>query len=110
MVAELVALEEAARRAIRLEDIDPGAGELLSAFSNRLLSTVGGASVREQEAKAWLKAASALTASPAEAESARLQATAQSPVATGSFCTCVPLARCPYTDFAPSGCTSPCVP
>ena len=37
-------------------------------MSNRLLSTMGGASIREEEAKVWLKAASALTASPAEAE------------------------------------------
>ena len=89
VVPELAAIEEAARRAIRLEDIDVGTGEFLSAMSNRLLSTVGGAAVREEEAKVWLKAASALTASPAEVESARVRAIAQSPVATGSFRTFV---------------------
>ena len=66
-------------------------------MSNRLLSTVGGASIREAEAKVWLKAASALTASPAEAEFARTRAIAQSPVATGHFCACVSASPSPLT-------------
>ena len=82
---ELRSIGEAVRHAIRLEDIDVRTGNFLSSASDRLLSTVGSVLVREAEGKAWLKAASSLTASLADAESTLAQAIAQSPVGTGSF-------------------------
>ena len=100
MVQDLLALEEAARRAIRLDDIDTRAGEFLVAFSNRLLSTVDGSVVHEKEAKEWLKAASVLTSSPDEAESARVRAVAQSPVGTGSFRTFAATMRLVFAKFS----------
>ena len=82
---ELQALRDAAHGAVRLDDLDERAGEFLSAVSNRLLSTVAGEPIRAKEGKVWLRAASVLTASPDEAEQARLDAVAEAPGGTGAF-------------------------
>ena len=74
-----------ARHRLALEDVHPAAGEFLEAFSARLLATVDGSMIQDDEGRLWLKAATAITAEGEAPRTLLLQAIAESPVATGDF-------------------------
>ena len=74
-----------ARHRLALEDVHPAAGEFLEAFSARLLATVDGSTIQDDEGRLWLKAATAISSQEEASRPLLLAAIAGSPVATGDF-------------------------